>query len=167
MESGFAAVTLAAVSAVLIHEAGHIVAASLFGVKPEKPRAVFGGLSMRLAGSTSYPRGIIILAGGAIFNALFALFPAGALFRACSLGAAVYNLLPLPYTDGEGILYSLLAWRLDAPDTAYRITRAVSGVSLAIFFVFAIYVNAVGIGGGTALLLSLIFLLMRRTSEQF
>lgn len=167
MESGFAAALLAATSAVLIHEAGHIVVSSLLGVKPAKPRAVFGGLSMRLAGGTSYPRGIIILAGGAIFNALFALIPAGTLFRACNLGAAAYNLLPLPYTDGEGILYSLLAWLLDAPDTAYRITRAVSDVFLAIFFLFALYVNAVGIGGGAALLLSLIFLLLRRTSERF
>ncbi len=163
---------LSAAGATVVHEAGHITASMLCGHRVNRPRTVMGGLSMKMSGTVSYGETLFIAAGGAVFNLILALlllpFPSLSLFCRFSFGTAIYNLIPLPGTDGEMMLLSILSWKIkrcDAPMTAVRITRVVCDIFLALFFVLVIYINAVGIGDGAALLLALVFMLMRKTAE--
>ena len=131
-----------ALLAALLHELGHIAAIYLSG-----GRVVHIGI---------YPFGAQIVTGGSLlsygqslFCALPLLFrgapPLLQIFSVCSLGLALFNLLPLKRLDGGEALYNLCALTSD-PDKAGRICKvfsllgsagllliALAGVSLAKF----------------------------------
>ncbi len=145
-----------------IHGAGHAAAAILCGAKVGGIRARAGGLSLLCrTDGLSYPRAAIVFAAGPAANlltaALFAhIYP----LSAFSLGAAVFNLFPLPGADGERIIESLLPLALPA-GTAYRVTRAVTNAFVALFWLLAVYLALTGRGGGIMLLFAVGMLLSR------
>lgn len=158
---------LALLSAVLLHEGGHLLAFFLLGEPPPRPTAVLAGLTLSPTRTLPYRHELLIAAAGPLSNLLFALplllFGSGAgllLLGWVHLLTALVNLLPLPGCDGGRTLFSLLALFLPL-----RIAEAVfSLLSLAVFFLllFSFLFLLLFEGGGGVLLL-LISLLSRAT----
>ncbi len=150
----------------LIHEAGHIAAALICGAPLLGIRARPGGLSLVCRTERlSYPRAAFVYAGGAAANLLAAAAArvgGGALSPLCafSVGAAVFNLLPLPGSDGVGILYSLICC-FAGPGAAERISRAAADLGMLAFWVAAVYLSLTGQGGGAALAAAVLMLVCR------
>lgn len=145
---------------ILIHEAGHIIAVYALGVRIKRGRRFFG-ISLRLDGTEriSYGKEAIIYASGAIFNLLSLLIPRmGETFYAYSVGAAVFNLLPLSGSDGEGLVYAVGAGLL-TPDAAAKLTRVLGRIFLILVWLFAVSVNLTG-GGSFALLIAVTAVLL-------
>ncbi len=154
---------LSFLSVVLIHEAGHLTAAALAGARVGWPGAVGGGLRMRVTGTEAMPylRVIAVYAAGAAFNLASLLIPGmGERFRIYSIGAAVFNLLPLRGSDGEGILRGLLSALFD-PLRAERACRAVASVTLCAFWCWAVIYNLRG-RGDPAMLLAVIAVIIAK-----
>lgn len=141
----------------IIHEAGHMIAALLCGAPVHGIRTRVGGLSLLCrADALSYPRAAIVYAGGAAANLLTAaVFYRSGTFAAFSVGAAVFNLLPLPGSDGVNIISALLSCSRSAhddPGHAERIVRAISDAAVFAFWGLAVYISITGRGGMTLLL---------------
>lgn len=142
-----------ALLAALLHELGHIAAIYLsggrvvhIGIYPFGAQIVTGGSLL------SYGQSLFVALSGAGVNLLCALPllfrgapPLLQIFSVCSLGLALFNLLPLKRLDGGEALYNLCALTSD-PDKAGRICKvfsllgsagllliALAGVSLAKF----------------------------------
>lgn len=142
-------------SVVLIHEAGHVFAAALFGARVSGFGAVGSGLRLRIYGAEtlSYGRVAAVYAGGAAFNLISLLLPGmGERFRLYSVGVAVFNLIPLRGSDGDLIIYTLLS-ALSDPFRGERIRRAISSFTLLVFWCAAVLVNLTG-GGNLPMLLA-------------
>ena len=129
-----------------IHELGHVAAACAVGVRIGGIRARSGGLKIEsCADASSYPRAFIIYIGGAAANIAAALILRNVYpLSAYCVGAAAFNLLPLPASDGTMIIYTLAAWLTDSPDAAYRISRIATDLTLAAFWVAAVYMSMTG-----------------------
>ena len=96
---------LMGIPAMLLHELGHIVAALLCGVKVKKVGLSRTGLyTVREAG----PRwaNLCVSAAGPLINLLLAITMRDVLpgFAWVNLIACIYNLLPIPHSDGRRIL---------------------------------------------------------------
>ena len=156
-----------AIIAIAVHELGHIAAACAVGVR-------MGGMRVRRDGGfalyadadkASYIRAFAVYAGGAAANIAAAiLFCTHAQFAAYNLGAAAFNLLPLPASDGTMIIYTLTAWLTDSPDLAYRVSHTVTDLSLAVFWIAAVYISMTGRGGAMPLIFA-VGLLVNRLGE--
>ena len=146
-----------------IHEAGHIAAMAICGVPVLGIGARTGGLRLySRADSLPYGKASFVYAGGAIANLLTAaLFFRVTVFAAFSVGAAVFNLLPLPGSDGEMILSALLSRQLDSPDLAFRIVRSVSDFFVFAFWCTAVYLGLVGRGSMTMLVFAIGMVIFR------
>ena len=131
-----------------VHELGHITAARSVGVGVGGIHMRSGGLSIEAyADSVSYMRAFIIYIGGAAANIAAALIFRDAIpLSAYCVGAAVFNLLPLPASDGTMIIYTLAAWLTDSPNTSYRISRGVTDLTLVVFWLAAVYMSMTGRG---------------------
>lgn len=106
---------LLGIPAILLHESGHIVVAWLFGVKVKKVGvSKLGFYTMRESGP--YWANLCISFAGPLVNLLlaFALWDALPTFAWVNLVAGVYNLLPIPHSDGKRILALLR----QGPETA-------------------------------------------------
>jgi len=118
--------------ALLIHEAGHFCVMFLCGKRVT-------ALSFRLFGIEiisresvlSYPKEILIAAGGIVYNiaVFFAFKNVYFFFAAINLVVACYNLLPIGSLDGGQIVEYLLLTRL-VPQKAERIALFISIVFL-------------------------------------
>jgi Zn-dependent protease len=102
---GIVAVMLMGIPAMILHECGHIGAALICGVKVKKVGLSRRGLyTMREAG----PKwsNIAVSAAGPLVNLLLAiaLWNTLTLFAEVNLVACIYNLLPIPNSDGTRIL---------------------------------------------------------------
>lgn len=145
----------------MIHEAGHIAAALLCGAPPLGIRARPGGLSLVCRTERlSYPRAALVYAGGAAANLLAAAAARQGTFCLFCVGAAVFNLLPLPGSDGVGILYSLLCC-FSGPAAAERAARAAADLGMLAFWCAAVYLSLTGQGGGAALVAAVLMLVCR------
>lgn len=153
----------AVAATLLIHEVGHAVAALLCGVPVLGIRARAGGLSLLCrADAVSYPRAALIYAGGAAANLMTAvIFSREQPLSVFSVGAAVFNLLPLPGSDGEGILSSLLSFCTASPDIADRVVRSVSDVCVIAIWVAAVYLSLTGRGGALLLMFAIVMMICR------
>ena len=104
---------LQTLSACLLHEAAHLLAAALTGQKPSLLRISAAGMHMELRGSILCPTGTycVILCAGAAANLLaaayfsFAGLPSAA---QANLSLGLFNLLPFRSTDGGTLLHLLL-----------------------------------------------------------
>ncbi len=147
----------------LIHEAGHALSARACGAPVFGMRVRPGGLSMLCRTSAlPYSRAAFVYAGGALAN----LLTAAVFFRvrplaSYSVGAAVFNLLPLPGSDGAGIVSALVALAVDDGARADKIVGAVSDACLILFWLLAVYLAVTGQGGGAALVFAVLLLMER------
>ncbi len=152
--------------AVVCHELGHITAAFLAGVRVRglRLRRGGGGLSLHAdADSASYMRALAVYAGGCIANIIAAaIFHAHTQFAVYCVGAALFNLLPLDGSDGSMMMYSMLCLVTDDANKAWRISRAVCGVTLAVVWVTAVYMALTG--RGAELLVIAVLLIVARYS---
>ena len=93
-----------------VHEAGHIIAAELLGVRINSAELSGLGIVMHTDKSRIVPirMSLIVLAAGPAVNiAIFVLMHASGrtgTFAALDLAAAVYNLLPFPWLDGGAMI---------------------------------------------------------------
>ena len=138
--------TVAALAlAVAWHEAGHLSAARLLGIRVEEVEFGLLGARIRVSGILSYrAEGLLAAAGpaasfcGALLAAPFASTVFFGQVCALSLILGVLNLLPVRSFDGGRILYCLLAARggeaLFAP-----VLRCVSFAFLTLIWAFSVY----------------------------
>ncbi len=137
--------------AVIIHEGGHLVAAALIGIKPN--RFSLGPLGARLEVDTAelpYGKEIALAAAGPVSNLLGAAYAlpmtaltSGALFEsvcffiAASVGLAILNLLPIKSFDGGRILSCALSLISD------RFADGKLAGAVSFLFLFALWVTSV------------------------
>ncbi len=150
----------AALAAVLVHESGHIIAATALGAGLRRGRRFFG-LSIKLDGTEriGYGAEAVIYAAGAAANLASLLLPRmGQEFYACSLGAAIFNLVPLSGSDGSGIVGAAVSyfWSVRA---SKRVTDALSLAFAAAIWLYAVSLNLSG-RGSLALLLAVTVMLL-------
>jgi Zn-dependent protease len=115
---GIVCVMALGIPAMILHEGGHVMAALLCGVKVKKVGFCRRGLyTVREAG----PKwsNIMVSAAGPLLNLLLAivLWNTLTLFAEVNLVACIYNLLPIPNSDGTRIL-ALLSNASVVPRTA-------------------------------------------------
>ncbi len=99
-------------ASLLLHEAGHILAAALLGVPVREFGLKLRGAYIRRARSTRRRNEILIAASGPLMNFLVVvplmfLPHLGPQLAMCNLMLGVINLLPLPSSDGRRILRNL------------------------------------------------------------
>lgn len=118
---GIVSVMLMGIPAMILHECGHIGTALICGVKVKKVGLSRRGLyTVREAG----PKwsNIAVSAAGPLVNLLLAivLWNTLTLFAEVNLIACIYNLLPIPNSDGTRIL-ALLNHTNVVPQPAQRV----------------------------------------------
>lgn len=157
--------TLPILSAVFIHECGHLIVCRLCGghfraFQPFAAGAVIG----YDAASLSYPREIAAAAAGPLANLLSFFLTLGcpgrlaALFGLSSLALALFNLLPHRRLDGGVILSAILSYLCDAECSA-RILHIVSQITTVCLWMCAAAVQ-MRCGGNLSLLFVSVYLLM-------
>lgn len=155
---------LSLILAIAVHEAGHAVCALIFGWKV--PTVSFSTAGIRLSYHGSHPplQSIVVSLGGSFFGIAAALLPFGArAFRLYSLGFAAVNLLPVSALDGGGALISILEL-LMLPDRAYKVSRAVSCVTVLLLWAAAIAAE-LKIGANLSLLALTVYLTVTALTE--
>ncbi len=101
----------------------------------------------------SYGREAVIYMSGAFANLLSLLIPfMGEPFYVCSVGAAIFNLIPFAGSDGQRLLYTLTSLFI-SPSVAQKLTNSVSRVFTVALWLFAVTVNLHGEGSFALLLL--------------
>ena len=128
------------VSAAVIHELGHILAAKLCGVRSWRLGLKAGGALITFDFSRlSYMREVFVHLAGPAFGVMAALFSViffgerAEYFAGVSLSMALVNLLPVSGFDGGGI-FSAVVSMFCLPDLSYRICRAVSFCTSAVLW---------------------------------
>ncbi len=148
-------------SAVLLHEGGHLAALWLLGEPPPAPHAVLLGLTLTMRRPLSYRHELFAAAAGPLFNLLFAL-PLLTLFKEntalCALGVihalcGLLNLLPLGRHDGARVLFCTAA--LLFPLGIAEKVRSGVGISTFLFLLFSLLFLLLKEGGAGALILIL------------
>ncbi len=108
--------TLTIISA-LIHEAGHLTALKLIGIKTADVYGHFSGFRIKYHGMLSYSKEIIILLSGPLANLIIYLVTIPMtnamngylqIFGFINLVTAISNMLPIEGFDGYGILYNFM-----------------------------------------------------------
>jgi len=134
------------VTAVIIHEMGHIAAARIVKAPISSLKCGIQGFSLEFDFSTiSYIKEFFIIISGSIFGLCSAVTAYGisrdfAYFSAVSAVMSIINLLPICGLDGGEALYCILDAML-LPDRAYRISRAVSWVAAIFFWICVIWIQ--------------------------
>ncbi len=121
--------------AVVLHEAGHILAALL--VAGELPRLRFNiaGVKLKYDGLAGAARQITVSAAGPFMSILFGLIFYGKRnFALISLGLGIANLLPVSCLDGGNILRSITE-KLFLPEISKYICKAFSVIGAVFVFV--------------------------------
>jgi Zn-dependent protease len=108
------------VASLLLHEAGHILAAAFLGVRVHEFGLRMAGAYIRRAYASSPQDEVFIATAGPLMNVCLILplsfIPVlGQQLALCNLALGLVNLLPLPSSDGLRILRAL---RLSNPEPA-------------------------------------------------
>ena len=144
-----------------VHEAGHIAAASFFGIHIVSVDITGFGIIMKTSKCRLQPRfrELCVLAAGPAANILLWLITSGQ-FAVLSLAAAIYNLLPYRRLDG-GAIISLLSEGAVHEDTFCRLSMALrAGISAVLLLI------TVSGGHGTApLFIASLILLLSEHSD--
>ena len=148
--TGRAYYPLSVLSAVFIHETGHMLTAKAVGIPLWDVRYTPFGIRMRFdistAGTVSavavYLSGslVSIICGAVTLHFTSPHSRAVFAFALISLTLGLINLMPVRGLDGGCILEHLLSAKL-YPDTAYRAVKAVSDVFVFFFWFCALYVS--------------------------
>ena len=118
------------------HELGHIAAALLMGVYPDRLTlsAVGAELSLRNRTLIPYWKDLLIVLAGPLANLLFGLIAVAAdlwLPAFLNFGIGVFNLLPVLPLDGGRILFDALSVLVEAP-WPERILRVTAGLCIGV-----------------------------------
>lgn len=156
--------SLVPILAAVCHEFGHLWVMLILGVPVKEIEITLFGAEIHADAISQRTFGQICVYGsGAAANlasgfCVWGLF-GGALFAdfffICSLGLAIFNLIPIRTLDG-GCILEALCLRL-FPRRADIILAAVSAVSLAILWLLAIYLMLI-FGGNISLMLFCIYM---------
>ena len=125
---------LSLLSAILIHEAAHLLTALIF--TRELPRLSISGAGLRLSysGLGKTAEQITVSAAGPVASILTGLvFYNKAVFSLYSLGLGMINLLPISVLDGGGILRAMTE-KLFMPQTAFAVCRTASIITTLLIF---------------------------------
>lgn len=140
------AYAFAAVSSVLLHEAGHMTAALLLGKRVTEIRLMPVGISIGLSDASSYREEFLIAAAGPFMSLLYAgaaffWMPrsVGGYICSLSLSLAVLNLLPLKTLDGGRMAGAVLS-RLCGEEVSDKVLYAATCVCLAVLWVLSLYI---------------------------
>lgn len=141
-------ISIAALLASVLHEAGHIVAAKLCKIPmTELKLGIFGAALTPAQTLLSYKKEIILSLAGPLVNLLCALpltvlikEPDGfcQLFLTASLFLGFLNLLPITDFDGGRILYCLLSYKF-SPDTAQKAVKTLSFLLVFTLWSLSVY----------------------------
>lgn len=147
----------------LIHECGHAAASRICGAPVYGVGTRAGGLSLLCrADRLSYADAAFIYVSGAAANFLCAaLFFRFRTFAAFSTGAAVFNLLPLPGSDGENFCSAVIACATDDPIRASLIVGRISDACVFLFWAAAVYLSLTGRCGMTVLFFAVMLVVYR------
>lgn len=138
------------ISVILIHGAGHALAAACAGVRFDRLRVTATGFRLLTpSGFPSYRAEALTAIGGPLFNIVSALIvahacPSSELFVPLSLYLGALNLLPIRGFDGASILTCLLCSHHPPipsclPHVAERVIGALSVLTLFAFWMISIY----------------------------
>ncbi len=155
-------------SAVLFHEAGHLLALYTFGYKAKKFSFSLSGAAITSDSSfIPYRKEILIYLAGPLGNAvgmLIAFFllridftKEGMLLFFCNLLLFLFNLLPIRGLDGERALSAYLSLFFEM-DRCERYCNTVSNISLTLLFFFSLYLFIFGKNPSLLLLSLTLFL---------
>ncbi|MBR2371222.1 MAG: hypothetical protein IKA82_04300 [Clostridia bacterium] len=138
-------------TAVIIHELGHIAAARILRIKITGIRLSLTGAKIETGGVFSYKKEILLCLAGPLFNVLayITAMPLRSVeiissgvrdFCGISLVLAIFNLLPIRGFDGGRILYSTVALlsNVNAADTAITLTGSTIIAALWITSIYMI-----------------------------
>ena len=148
-------------SAVLLHEAGHLLAFAALGEPAPTLSAVAAGLTLRAKRPLPYGREAIIALAGPLANLALALpllllagvGEIGRQVGAVQLLCALLNLLPLSASDGGRALLALLSLLLPLR-VAEVLGRAAAAVTLTLLLLLALFLLHSPGGGGALFLLA-------------
>lgn len=161
-------------SAVALHEAGHLLCLIAFGHRPKAIRFSLVGANMEAeCALLAYRKEIFLFLSGPFFNFLgcvASFFLIRMEFREeflffffCNAILGLFNLLPLPGLDGYGAIFSALCLLLEM-DSALRILRAISRAFLLITFFASIFLLANK--QNPSLLIFLFYLVLKETKNE-
>lgn len=141
---------LSVIFAVTIHEAGHLLAAKI--LKVPLLRVCFTPFGIRIRFQLETVNAIktfIVYLSGSIVSIVVGWFvlnysspynKATFSFALVSLTLGLLNLMPVTRLDGGCVVESLLSIKL-YPDTAYKITKAISDVFVFLFWFVSLYIG--------------------------
>ncbi len=135
----------AVICSVVLHEAGHLIAAVMFGGAPQSIRLMPAGISIGLPPPRSYREELTVAAAGPVMNLLLCLcagrfpLPLSEQITAVSLLLASLNLLPIKGFDGGRIFHALICLLL-SDSLAEAFLRASTALCLALLWVLSLYV---------------------------
>ena len=152
--------------AILTHEAGHIIVAKLVGVPRPELSVNPIGITMHFDFSrVGYLREAAVHAGGpavGMLGAIISILMFGEnCITFCGISAvlSVVNLLPIRGFDGGGILSCALS-PLFLPDTAEKISRAISLVFLVLLWAAVLWIE-LRVGANLSLLAFVLFFILK------
>ncbi|MBO5305584.1 MAG: hypothetical protein J6B12_02360 [Clostridia bacterium] len=132
-------------TAIIVHEVGHLLAACLLNMKPSGAIADTIGIRLLFRGvPPSYAKEIALCAAGPLANLFCFLIAillgakADTFFPSVSLALALLNLMPIEGFDGGRIAKSSLLLLLP-PDTADRISELLSFLFLFVLWCISVY----------------------------
>lgn len=161
---------LCMLSAAAVHEAGHLLLLSHFGVSVQCIRLCFSGavIDAPKVARLSYGKELLVTLGGIGSNVLAALFSAAVaryfafsplyVFSGANALLAIYNLLPVPPLDGARALWLVAAYFL-SPMSADTISAAVGLLVSAALLALGLYLT-LGMGAGFFFLLAALFIFL-------
>ena len=141
-----------------IHEAGHCITAIFFGIPMKSLRFLSSGALMTFDfGRTTYFKEAAVHLGGSLFAISAAVLSyltvgdAASAFIGMTAVLSAVNLIPIKGTDGSAVLKAVLMNYL-LPDTAEKITMAVSWISWSILWCAVVWIE-MRVGANMSLML--------------
>ncbi len=159
--TGYEKMLLPLITAVIIHEAGHIIVLLIMGCRIKKVEAGACGLKISYGGAVSYLGEVLASLAGPVFGIFAALIFAGVKMHTyCGVNIALsaFNLLPARPLDGGKALYNGLCIFL-LPNQAENVCRGTEGLVTLLILAAGTYILLDTGQNATLLLLGIIMLL--------
>ncbi len=130
-----------AVSAIAVHELGHLAAGRFLGLRVSSFTLGLFGADIRYGGVVGYRDGLIVALAGPLANVIcgIAVLPFLPSFAICGFAYAALNLAPVGVFDGGRILRALLFCRFEYR-TAGTVYNAVSFSALFLLYLCGVFV---------------------------
>lgn len=156
---------LSLIGAILVHEAGHLIPALLFGWGFPAFRFSAAGIRLSYSGTHSAFQSLFVCLSGSAAGAALALLPSFPQeFRYYSLGFSAVSLLPVLCLDGGAALLEALELFM-LPDLAYKAASTVSVITVLLFWALSVTVQ-LKTGVNMTLLLLSVYLTVTSLSQK-